>query len=159
MTRSSLGKLLAAIAVSELAGVLGSIFTASSVREWYVTLTKAPLTPPSWVFGPVWTTLFALMGIAAFLVWQQGLKRNDVRVALRLFIGQLALNLLWSILFFGARSPGAALIEIIVLWMAILATILAFKNISKPAAWLLVPYLLWVTFATYLNASIWILNR
>jgi tryptophan-rich sensory protein len=98
------------------------------------------------------------MGVAAFLVWKRGLERRDVRIALGIFVGQLALNTLWSILFFGLQSPGAAFVEIVILWFAILATIVAFARISRPAAWLLVPYILWVSFASYLNFSIWMLN-
>lgn len=151
-------KLVIAIVISELAGIIGSVFTAPSIAGWYATLAKPALNPPAWVFGPVWTTLFALMGIAAFLVWRKGLDRRDVKIALGIFIGQLVLNALWSIIFFGLHSPGGALIEIVILWLAILATIIAFYKISKPAAWLLVPYILWVSFAAYLNYSIWMLN-
>jgi tryptophan-rich sensory protein len=158
MKISNTFKLIIAVAVSELAGVIGSAFTAPSVAGWYPTLAKPDLNPPAWVFGPVWTTLFALMGIAAFLVWKRGLDRRDVKIALGIFVGQLALNTLWSIIFFGLRSPGGALIEIVFLWFAILATVIAFHKFSRPAAWLLVPYLLWVSFAGYLNYSIWILN-
>lgn len=151
-------KLVIAIVGSELAGIIGSVFTAPAIAGWYTTIVKPELNPPAWVFGPVWTTLFALMGIAAFLVWKQGLERRDVRIALGIFVGQLALNTLWSILFFGLQSPGAAFVEIVILWFAILATIVAFARISRPAAWLLVPYILWVSFASYLNFSIWMLN-
>lgn len=152
-------KLFIAMIGSESAGIIGSVFTAPAIPGWYADLTKPALNPPAWVFGPVWTTLFALMGVAAFLVWKKGLDRKDARIALCLFIIQLVLNTLWSIIFFGLHSLGGALIEIIFLWLAILATIISFFNISKTAAWLLVPYLLWVSFATYLNAAIWVLNR
>lgn len=151
-------KLVIAIAVSLLAGIIGSVFTTSSVSSWYLTLTKPDLNPPSYVFGPVWTTLYALMGIAAFLIWKKGLDRKDVKVALGIFIIQLVLNTLWSIIFFGLHSPGAALVEIVFLWLAILATIIAFYKISRAAAYLLLPYILWVSFAAYLNYSIWVLN-
>ncbi|MDO8489950.1 MAG: TspO/MBR family protein [bacterium] len=151
-------KLVIAIAVSELAGIIGSVFTVSSIPTWYATLVKPDLNPPAWVFGPVWTALFALMGIAAFLVWKEGLHRRDVKIALGIFDVQLVLNVLWSMLFFGLHSPGAALVEIVFLWIAILATIVTFAKISKPAAWLLVPYILWVSFAAYLNYAIWMLN-
>jgi tryptophan-rich sensory protein len=158
MKKKDLLALTVAIVGSELAGILGSVFTASSVSTWYTTLERPALNPPGWVFGPVWTTLYALMGIAAYLVWKKGFGRKDVRVALGIFGVQLVLNTLWSILFFGMQNPGAAFIEIIFLWFAILATIIAFAKISKLAAWLLMPYILWVTFASYLNFSIWILN-
>ena len=152
-------KLVTTIGVSLGAGVIGSLFTTPAVQSnWYLELVKPALNPPAWVFGPVWTTLFALMGIAAFLVWKKELDRRDVKIALGLFLGQLVLNTLWSIIFFGLHSPGGALIEIVFLWLAILATIIAFYKISKPAAWLLVPYILWVSFASYLNYAIWALN-
>ena len=151
-------RLIIAIGVSLLAGVVGSFFTTPSIAGWYAGIVKPALNPPAWVFGPVWTTLFALMGIAAFLVWKKGLDRRDVKIALGIFLGQLALNTLWSIIFFGLHSPGGALIEIAFLWLAILATIIAFAKISKPAAWLLAPYILWVSFAMYLNYVIWALN-
>lgn len=151
-------KLIIAIIISELAGIIGSVFTTPSIPGWYTTLVKPALNPPSWVFGPVWTTLFVLMGIAAFLVWKEGLGRKDVKIALGVFLGQLVLNTLWSIIFFGLHSPGGALMEIAFLWLAILTTIILFYRISKPAAWLLVPYILWVSFASYLNYTIWSLN-
>jgi len=151
-------KLVISLIIPQLAGGLGSYFTIGSVKDWYPTLVKPVLNPPAWVFGPVWTTLFAFMGIAAFLIWRNGLERRDVKIALGVFIGQLVLNTLWSIIFFGLHSPGGALIEIIFLWLAILATIIMFSKISKPAAWLLIPYILWVSFAGFLNYSIWQLN-
>lgn len=151
-------KLAIAIIVSELAGIIGSVFTAPSITGWYAGIVKPTFNPPSWLFGPVWITLFALMGIAAFLVWEKGLERRDVKIALGIFIGQLILNTLWSIIFFGLHSPGGAFIEIIFLWLAIVATIISFAKISKPAAWLLVPYILWVSFAMFLNYTIWTLN-
>ncbi|OHA62098.1 MAG: TspO protein [Candidatus Wildermuthbacteria bacterium RIFCSPHIGHO2_12_FULL_45_9] len=157
-------KLVIAVGVSLGAEIIGSIFTAPAVQSsWYAEIVKPALNPPSWVFGPVWTTLFALMGIAAFLVWSSYAKstkdkKKGIRVALILFGVQLVLNTLWSIIFFGLHSPGGALIEIVFLWLAILATIIAFAKISKPAAWLLVPYIAWVSFAMYLNYAIWALN-
>ena len=151
-------KLIITIVVSELAGIIGSVFTTPSIPSWYAGIVKPTLNPPAWVFGPVWTTLFALMGIAAFLVWKKGLDRKGVKIALGIFLGQLVLNALWSIIFFGLHSPGGALFEMIFLWLAILATIIVFAKISKPAAWLLVPYILWVSFAMYLNYAIWALN-
>ena len=156
-------KLIIAIVVSELAGIIGSVFTTPSIAGWYAGIVKPALNPPAWVFGPVWTTLFALMGIAAFIVWSSYAKATEdkkkgIRLALILFGIQLVLNTLWSIIFFGLHSPGGALIEIIFLWLAILATIVTFYKISKPAAWLLLPYILWVSFAMYLNYAIWALN-
>lgn len=158
MSLSNPVKLVITIAASELAGMIGSVFTFSAIPNWYQNLTKPELTPPNWVFGPVWTTLFACMGVATFLIWKKGLDRKDVRIALGIFLTQLILNTLWSVLFFGLRSPGIAFGEIILLWLTIIATIFAFAKISKPAAWLLVPYLAWVSFASYLTYSIWVLN-
>lgn len=151
-------KLVIAIVVSQLAGIIGSLFTTPAINGWYVTLVKPDINPPAWIFGPVWTTLFILMGISAFLIWRKGLDRRDVKIALGIFIVQLVLNTLWSILFFGFHSPGLALIEIAVLWVVILITIVMFSKISKPAAWLLLPYILWVSFASYLNYLIYTLN-
>lgn len=140
------------------AAAVGSYFTASSVGDWYRTLSRPPWTPPSWVFGPVWTVLYALMAVAAWLVWrQQGWA--GARVALGLYLLQLALNVGWSLVFFGLRLPGAAAAEIVVLWLAIVATMAAFWRRSPAAGWLLLPYLLWVSFATALNWSIWLRSR
>ncbi|OGC88576.1 TspO protein [Candidatus Adlerbacteria bacterium RIFOXYC1_FULL_48_26] len=147
--------LIGFIALSEAAGIVGSFFTAPSIAGWYATLTKPDIAPPNWIFAPVWTTLFLLMGIAAFLVWR---TRKNTRTALGLFGLQLALNVLWSLLFFGLQNPGAALAEITLLWLSIAATMVAFAKFSKPAAWLLVPYIAWVSFAGYLNFLLWSLN-
>jgi len=151
-------KLIIAIVVAELAGAIGAIFTIPAIPTWYATLIKSPLNPPSWVFAPVWNILFILMGIAAFLVWKKGLNKKEVRVALIVFLVQLILNALWSVIFFGLHNPGAAFLEIIVLWLAILATIITFYKVSRGAAYLLIPYILWVTFAGYLTFSVWNLN-
>lgn len=151
-------KLIIAIAISELAGIIGSIFTFSGISSWYATLAKPALNPPSWIFCPVWTTLYALMGIAAFLVWKKGLEQKDVQKALLVFGFQLVLNTVWSIIFFGLHSPLWALVDIALMLLVIVWTMVLFFRISKPAMWLLVPYILWVSFASYLNYSIWILN-
>ena len=158
MKSSDLLKLIVAIVVSESAGIVGSIFTIPSISAWYATLVKPDLNPPAWIFAPVWILLFALMGIAAFLVWKNGTSRQDIKIALGIFIGQLALNTLWSIIFFGMHNPGLAFIEIIALWFAIVWLITVFYKISKLAAYLLLPYILWVSFAAYLNYAIWVLN-
>lgn len=150
--------LLIALVVPQVAGGIGALFTSSAIRTWYNTLQRPDFAPPNWVFGPVWTTLFILMGIASYIVWSAGWERSDVRVALIAFGIQLVLNVLWSVLFFGARNPGGALIEIIVLWIAIGATIFLFWRVSTTAALLLVPYILWVSFASFLNYSFWRLN-
>jgi len=151
-------KLIIAIVISQLAGVIGSVFTVSAISTWYAELLKPVLNPPNWLFGPVWTTLYVLMGIAAFLIWKKGYEKREVRIALGIFLIQLFLNTMWSIIFFGLHNPFWAFIEIIVLWFAIVATIIVFYKISKPAAYLLLPYLAWVTLAGYLNYSIWMLN-
>lgn len=151
-------KLVIAIGVSELAGIIGSVFTISAIPTWYAGLVKPALNPPSWIFGPVWTTLYALMGVAFFLVWKKGLERKEVKTAFAIFGSQLVLNTFWSIIFFGLHNPFWAFIEIIVLWLAILAATFAFYKISRLAAYLLLPYILWVSFAAYLNYSIWMLN-
>jgi Tryptophan-rich sensory protein (mitochondrial benzodiazepine receptor homolog) len=156
MRKKIIGAILS-IAICELAGGVGAIFTTPNVVGWYAELVKAPLNPPAFVFGPVWTTLFALMGIAAFLVWEKR-KDREVKTALAVFVLQLVLNVLWSVLFFGAHSPAAAFIDIIALWLAIIWTIIAFWKVTRLAAWLIIPYILWVTFAAYLNYSVMILN-
>jgi benzodiazapine receptor len=139
------------------AGALGSFFTASSVRDWYPKLRKPAGTPPSWIFGPVWTTLYLLMAVSAWLVWRE--YGRGALPALLIFFAQLALNIAWSGIFFGSRMPGVAFVEIVILWLAILFTIFVFYFLVPLAALLLVPYVLWVTYASYLNWGIWRLNR
>lgn len=156
MVRKDWLALIGFVAVSQASGVIGSFFTTSAIPSWYAYLAKPELAPPNWVFGPVWTTLYVLMGIAAFLVWRT--QDPGKRTALIAFFLQLVLNALWSIVFFGLRSPGAALIEIALLWIAILITLVLFIRISRPAGLLLIPYLMWVSFASYLNYAIWSLN-
>jgi len=158
-------KLIVSIAVCESAGIIGSIFTIPSIPSWYATLVKPALNPPAWIFAPVWTTLFALMGVAVFLVWKEkeiasspAAPRKKNKIALSIFVGQLVLNILWSIIFFGLHNPGLAFVNIIVLWFAIVGTIIVFYKISKLAAYLFIPYILWVSFAMYLNYAIWMLN-
>jgi translocator protein len=149
--------LAAWLLVSFAAAGLGSIVTSTSVNGWYQQLARPSWNPPDWVFGPVWTTLFAMMAVAAWLVWRQAGLRQAA-MPLGLFIAQLALNALWSVLFFGLRRPDLASLEIVVLWLAIAATIVAFWSRSKPAALLMCPYLAWVTFAAALNFVIARLN-
>ncbi|HCS79301.1 TPA: TspO protein [Patescibacteria group bacterium] len=146
------------IGICQFAGIIGSLFTFSAIPTWYVTLTKPIFSPPNWLFGPAWILLYTLMGIAAYLIWQKGYTKSKIREALGFFSVQLVLNSLWSIIFFGFHSPLVALFEIFMLWTAILATIYKFYPLSKPAAYLLFPYLAWVTFATILNAAIVFLN-
>jgi tryptophan-rich sensory protein len=143
----------------QLAGFVGSIFTRASVSTWYVTLNKPSFTPPSWLFGPVWISLYVLMGISAFMVWNQGLEKEEVKVALIFFGIQLILNAFWSAAFFGLRSPFAGLIVIAALWVFILLTILYFFKVSSLAGVLLLPYIVWVSFAAVLNASLFVMNK
>lgn len=142
------------LALAFSVAALGGVATARSVGagSWYERLDRAPWTPPAWVFGPAWTILYALMAVGAWLVAREGLGRDDVQVALALYLLQLLLNLGWSWLFFGWRLPGWALVEIVVLLAAIVATAIAFHGVSTLAAWLLLPYLAWVAFASTLNA-------
>ena len=175
-------KFIIAVAVSEMAGVLGALFTTPSIQSgWYAGLIKPTLNPPSWVFGPGWTLLYFLVGVSLYLVWKNDFKvansffdpkgrpwnrwserfwRGDWQKAnaIAIFAVQYALNIVWSWVFFGLRQPGAAFFVILALWFSIIYLIINFHRISKPAAWLLLPYILWVTFATYLNYSLWLLN-
>lgn len=151
-------RFIIAIAVCQTTGIIGSFFTMDEIPTWYPTLVRPDLAPPNWVFAPVWTTLFALMGIAAFLVWNKGLSRKGVRQALGIFGFQLVLNVLWSIIFFSLHSPGGAVVAVVALWAAIAWTIGTFWNISRLAAYLLIPYIGWVSFAAYLNLAFWMLN-
>lgn len=151
-------KLIFSIAICLLAGFFGSIFTTPSIPAWYTSLKKPSFNPPNWLFGPVWTTLFILMGISLYLIWEKGLEKKAVKTAIFLFSFQLLLNILWSFLFFTFHSPFYAFLEILVLWLMILATLLQFRKISKPTSFLLFPYLLWVSFAAFLNFSIYQLN-
>ncbi len=151
--------LLASIAVCQAAGGVGVVFTSEPVRTWYPTLRKPSFNPPSWVFGPVWTILYLLMGISLFLTRRARQEGRQPATAVPVFAVQLVLNSLWSFLFFRLRSPGAALVEIVILWAAIALTVRATYKLSKVAALLLLPYLLWTSFAAALNFSIWRLNR
>ncbi len=158
MTVHPVIKLIIALAVCQLAGLAGSIFTTPAIGGWYAALNKPSFTPPNWLFSPVWITLYALMAVAAFLVWNKGLGVRGVKTALIFFGAQLILNVIWSVVFFGFRSPGLAFGEIVVLWFAIAVSIVTFYQVSKPASLLLVPYILWVSFAAVLNLAIFRLN-
>lgn len=155
--RDDVPGLLASIVVCQLAGVVPSLLTADEVAGWYTTIQQPWFTPPNWVFGPVWTTLYLLMGVALYLVWRD---RNASwrSVALALFAVQLVLNAAWTLVFFGQQWPLGGLAVILALVAAILGTIAAFARVDRRAAALLVPYLLWVAFATALNFEIWRLN-
>lgn len=158
MKKANFLKLIIALIIPQIFAIIGSLFTQSSMSDWYLLLEKPVFNPPNWLFGPVWTFLYLLMGIAAFLIWRRGLDKKEVRFSLIVFLFQLSLNLFWSFIFFSLKNPGIAFTEIISLWFAILATIIAFYQIHKKAAYLLIPYLLWVSFAAFLNFSIWQLN-
>ena len=155
---NSLPMLLLFMAICLAAAGAGAIFTSGSVSQWYPMLQKPSWTPPSWLFGPVWTTLYLMMAIAAWLIWRKR-RTEKVRGAFVLFAFHLALNAAWSPLFFGLQNPLAGLLDIIPLWIAILLTLLSFWKISLLAGVLLVPYWLWVSFATALNYAIWQMNR
>ncbi|YCM46183.1 TspO/MBR family protein [Verrucomicrobiaceae bacterium 227] len=156
MFRSLLAKIILCIVVMELLGGLGTFLTAGSIPSWYATLSQPPGTPPNEVFGPVWSILYAMIGTSFALIWHQGaLGKNQLTL---LFFAQLFLNLIWTPIFFGAHLLIPALIVILLMGLFIALTIRAFAKNSKPAAWLLVPYLLWVSYATYLNAGYAFLN-
>jgi benzodiazapine receptor len=149
--------LVVAIVICFAAASLGGLVTAPNIPNWYADLAKPTWNPPSWIFGPVWSCLYLMMAVSAWIVWRQaGLAGAKLPVAL--FAVQLALNSLWSILFFGLHSPGMSAGEILLLWMAILATLITFWNRSRWAGGLLVPYLAWVSFAAVLNFTIWRMN-
>lgn len=180
--KSNTAKLVVSIVVCQLAGIIGSFFTAPAIpTSWFTELKKPSFFPPNWLFAPVWTILFLLMGISLFLVWKKNWgiiivageqeKRSWNPFSTKLWTGswkeenailifslQLILNILWPVTFFGLKSTGIAFFEILMLWFAILYTIVNFYRISKPAAYLLIPYILWVSFAALLNFSIWQLN-
>lgn len=149
-------KLTISVILPLLIGFLGSFFTSSSISTWYPTLVKPSFNPPNWLFGPVWTLLYMLMGVSFYLIWSSKSKKKEQAMV---FFGiQLLLNFFWSIIFFGLQSMFFAFVEILILWMLIMITIFAFYKISRKAAYLLIPYLIWVSFAAVLNASLFLLN-
>ena len=150
-------QLFAAVGLPLALGAVAGIFTARAIPEWYATLNQPSFNPPNWVFGPVWTVLYILMGISLFLVWRTP-PGNERNIAMAVFFLQLLLNFAWSFLFFHYHRIGLALAEIVVLWLAILVMIILFYRIRPAAAWLNIPYILWVSFATVLNAAYFNLN-
>lgn len=152
-------KYVLSIGICLAAGGLGTIFTISSIPTWYAYLIKPVFSPPNWLFGPVWTILYILMGISLALIWVKGVKTERVREAIMLFGVQLFLNAIWSPIFFGAKDLVLSLVVIILMWFFILKTILAFGKVNKTASYLLYPYIAWVSFASILNFSVWFLNR
>jgi len=152
-------KFILSIVIVELVAFIGSLATISSIPTWYATITKPSFNPPNWIFGPVWTILYLMIAVSLFLVWKSKAKTSLKKKAHTIFAIQLFLNMLWSLIFFGAHEILSALAIIVLLWIAIFLNILAFRKISKTASWLLVPYWLWVTFASFLNLAIWMLNK
>jgi tryptophan-rich sensory protein len=151
-------KLLISVIGCELVGLLGTPFTITAIPTWYAGLNKPFFAPPNWLFGPAWTLLYFLMGVSLFLIWKQGFKKAKAKTAAQFFFTQLLLNFVWSPVFFGLRAPLLGLCIIVAMWVAILLTIQKFYPLSKTVAYLLIPYLLWVSFATMLNAGIVLLN-
>lgn len=158
MNKNKFAKFVVAIFVCFLAAFIGSAFTAPAIPEWYAGIEKPLFAPPNWVFAPVWTVLFLLMGFSLYIVWNKGLKKRETVFAVFVFGVQLFLNVLWSFFFFGLRNPFLAFVEIILLWFFVLATTMFFYRESRKAGVLLFPYLLWTSFAAFLNYNIWILN-
>ena len=152
-------KLVLSIVGCEFVGLLATPFTISSIPTWYAALIKPSFSPPNWIFGPVWTSLYFLMGVSGYLIWKEGIKKKRVKIALFYFLIQLFFNFLWSVIFFGLHQPLLALGDIILLLAAIILTMMKFNKISKVAFYLLIPYLVWVSFATLLNISIVWLNK
>jgi len=152
------GKLLVSLLLPLGVGAIAGIFTSKAIPGWYATLNQPSFNPPNWVFGPVWTTLYILMGISLFLIWrlEPGKKRNQ---AILVFTGQLLLNFCWSFFFFHFKMTGVALIDILALWIMIVVMLIRFYKLTPLAAYINIPYLLWVTFATALNAGYFWLNR
>lgn len=157
MTKNKILQLIGFILVCQLVGIVSSVFTVAAIDNWYAGLTKPSFNPPSWLFAPVWTVLYLLMGLAVFFVWEINDQRK--KKATNIFWLQLFLNGLWSFLFFGLNSPLAGLVGILFLWLAIVWTIKGFYPLSKKGAYLLLPYLAWTSFAAFLNFSLWRLNR
>ena len=150
-------RLIASLVICQLAGIIGSLFTAPAIPDWYASLEKPAFNPPNWIFSPVWICLYLLMGITLYILWQN-LPKREVQVALIYFAIQLGLNILWSVIFFGLKWPMVAFFEIIILWLFILLTMIKSYRVSKATIYLLLPYILWVNFAAVLNFFLWRLN-
>jgi benzodiazapine receptor len=151
-------KLIVSLILPLALGTIAGIFTAQSVPEWYATLNRPSFNPPNWIFGPVWTTLYIIMGISLFLIWRQDM-RKERNLAILVFMLQLLFNFGWSFIFFHFKMIGFALIELILLWISIVIMLVLFYKIKPIASYINIPYLLWVTFATVLNGSYYFLNR
>lgn len=157
MKRTDIIKMVTAVTLTVVLGAVGGLVTSPEIPGWYAALNKPSFNPPNWLFGPVWTILYILMGFSYYLIWKQPAspERNK---ALFIFIMQFILNFCWSFIFFGMHETGWALVEMLLLWLVIITTIFSFAKLSKRAAWLLVPYMAWVSFAMILNTAIWRLN-
>ncbi|MFH0840775.1 MAG: TspO/MBR family protein [bacterium] len=151
-------RLIISLVLPQLAGVIGSVFTVSSISTWYATLEKPSFNPPSWLFGPVWILLYLLMGISIYLVWQKIKENKKVKAGMILFWIHLFFNAIWSIIFFGFQNIALAFVNIVIIWLMIIILIIKFWKINKWSAYLLIPYFLWVSFASILNYAIWYLN-
>ncbi|MDD5111239.1 MAG: tryptophan-rich sensory protein [Candidatus Altiarchaeota archaeon] len=151
-------KLVLCVLLCQAAGVIGSFFTTPSIPTWYAGLNKPFFSPPSYVFAPVWITLYFMMGLSLSFVWLRVDKDKNAKKAIAIFLPQLILNIIWSIAFFGLKSPAAGFATIAILWISIAWTIRAFSKVSVTSAVLLMPYIIWVTFAAMLNLAIWLLN-
>lgn len=151
-------KLVGSFLIVFIFAAMGSLATFSQIPGWYVTLIRPDWAPPNWVFPVVWTTLYILMALALFLVWRMGLETKQSKVAVAVFLVQLAINAMWSIVFFGYHSIFGGLVLVILLWITILANIIVFYRVSKWAGILLLPYIIWVSIASYLNYTVWLLN-
>ena len=155
--RFNIFRLLISLIVCQVAGFIGSAVTTPAISDWYASLEKPVFNPPNWIFAPVWIFLFLLMGVTLYILWQK-LPKSEAKTALVFFAIQLVLNILWSVLFFGLKLPLVALMEIIILWLFILLTMIRSARVSKATAYLLLPYILWVSFAGVLNFFLWRLN-
>ena len=151
--------LVASLVLSFSAAAIGSVFTAANIPTWYAGLNKPWWSPPNWLFGPVWTLLYLLMALSLYFVWISPDRSPARRIGIGLFVVQIVLNTVWSIFFFGLQQPSLALVEIVILWITILLTMIYFSRVNRLSTWLLLPYLLWVSFASILNAAIFWLNR
>jgi benzodiazapine receptor len=159
MSWADIIKLIISVVACEGAGSIGAVFTTPAIPTWYAGLKKPAFTPPNSVFGPIWITLYLLMGVAVFAVWREGFNQEGVSIAFGVFWGQLVLNILWSVIFFGFRSLLGGMVIILLLWIAILVSIITFFGVSPVAGGLLIPYIVWVSIAANLNVQIWMLNR
>jgi len=152
-------RLVVSIVIVFLAGAVGTVYTLKEITGWYAFLPKPSWTPPNWAFGPIWSILYILMGISLFLVWREGLGKKNVQIGVLVFAVQLAINVIWSLVFFGTHNIFGGLVLVLILWISILINIIVFYRISKPAGLILIPYLIWVSIASYLNYSVFLLNH